>query len=684
VITRSSTLPLIAGSGKSYNAVPNTYVVEDTWVRPSDWLSITPPSASENKFVGLVAVHSNSTNYIALNFSATGGYTVDWGDGSAPVNVASGTKAQYDYSYSSLNSGTYSTLGYRQAIVTVTPTTPGQAFTTVNLGQRHDSIGAASNGPNKWLDIAISAPNATTMTFTTSTGTTANSCSMPLLEHINVVSHARTSYSSFFANLGTLKSVELADYGNCTSLEYAFHSCRSLPSVPSINTQSCTSFDRTFVNCYSLRSMPLMNTSAVTIMNQTFANCYSLSSVPLFNTASVTNMQSMFAGCRSLQSVPLFNTTSVTNMAAMFSSCISLTSVPLFNTSSVTSMSSMFNECRALKSVPLFNTASTTNMASMFYNCASLKSVPLFNTASVTNMSYMFYGCSSLKSVPLFSTASVTTMNSMFATCTSLNTVPLFNTASVADMSFMFQNCTSLNSVPLFNTASVTTMQSMFSSCESLFTIPQFNTSSVTNMISMFNTAGVVFLPALQTANVVSFNAMLNNALSIQMINGLNMSKASNSSNNLLGTSAAQNITRAVLTGMRWSQSSIFVNGDMGATELDEMYTALAVLNPNVTNASGNGTTVTYTVSDISAFVAARTVTMTGIDPVAYNLTNVTVASVNTANNTFTVNNAATGTYVSGGVAAIQDNRTVVVTSNPGTASDNPSIATNKGWTVTG
>jgi surface protein len=224
----------------------------------------------------------------------------------------------------------------------------------------------------------------------------------------------------------------------------------------------------------------------------------------------------------------------------------------------------------------------------------------------------------------------------------------------------------------------------MFAGCESLFTIPQFNTSSVTNMISMFNTAGVVFLPALQTANVVSFNAMLNNALSIQMINGLNMSKASNSSNGSLGTSAAQNITRAVLTGMRWSQSSIFVNGNMGATELDEMYTALAVLNPNVTNASGNGTTVTYTVSDISAFVAARTVTMTGIDPVAYNLTNVTVASVNTANNTFTVNNAATGTYVSGGVAAIQDNRTVVVTSNPGTASDNPSIATNKGWTVTG
>ena len=125
----------------------------------------------------------------------------------------------------------------------------------------------------------------------------------------------------------------------------------------------------------------------------------------------------------------------------------------------------------------------------------------------------------------------------------------------------------------------------------------------------------------------------------------------------------------------------------MGAAQLDEMYTALATLNPAVTNVTSTGTVVTYTVADIRAFVAGRTVTITGVDPVAYNLTSVTVGTVTAGagnTGTFTVTNAATGAYVSGGVAALQDNRLITVTSNPGTATDDPTIATNKGWQVTG
>jgi hypothetical protein len=117
------------------------------------------------------------------------------------------------------------------------------------------------------------------------------------------------------------------------------------------------------------------------------------------------------------------------------------------------------------------------------------------------------------------------------------------------------------------------------------------------------------------------------------------------------------------------------------------MYTALAVLNPNVTNVTANGTTVTYTVDDRRAFVTGRTVTMTGISPAGYNLTNATVATVTAGagnTGTFTVTNATTGAFVSGGVATIQDNKTITVTSNPGVATDDPTIATNKGWTVTG
>jgi hypothetical protein len=232
----------------------------------------------------------------------------------------------------------------------------------------------------------------------------------------------------------------------------------------------------------------------------------------------------------------------------------------------------------------------------------------------------------------------------MFAGCFALRTVPLFNTASVIIMSAMFQSCASLQTVPLFNTAAVTNVSSMFSSCHSLQNIPELNLTRI--------------------------SSVGNNTMDI---------------GNATAGSARANLGQAKLTGMRWTQS--FQNCKMGAAQLNEMYTALAVLNPNVTNVTASAGVVTYTVDDIRAFVAARTVTITGVNPVAYNLTSVTVGTVTAGagtTGTFTVTNAATGAYVSGGVASITDNRTITVTSNPGVSEDDPTIATNKGWTVTG
>lgn len=70
----------------------------------------------------------------------------------------------------------------------------------------------------------------------------------------------------------------------------------------------------------------------------------------------------------------------------------------------------------------------------------------------------------------------------------------------------------------------------------------------------------------------------------------------------------------------------------------------------NVTNAVGNGTTVTYTLDSAAPGVGA-VVTITGVTPVAYNLASVTVAT--SSGHQFTVTNAATGTYTSGGSVAI-------------------------------
>jgi len=180
--------------------------------------------------------------------------------------------------------------------------------------------------------------------------------------------------------------------------------------------------------------------------------------------------------------------------------------------------------------------------------------------------------------------------------------------------------------------------------------------------------------------------AGLNSAVEVKEIN---LAAITNAGNNNLGLGSAtasvatSNLGKVKLINNKFTQT--FQNARLGVTELNQIYTDLPTINPSITNASGTGSQVTYTVgpANILPFIAGRSVTISGVDPVAYNISG-TIASVNTGAGTFIINNAATGTYVSGGIASITSDRTITVTGNPGTTGDNPTIATAKGWTVTG
>jgi len=67
----------------------------------------------------------------------------------------------------------------------------------------------------------------------------------------------------------------------------------------------------------------------------------------------------------------------------------------------------------------------------------------------------------------------------------------------------------------------------------------------------------------------------------------------------------------------------------------------------NITNVVDAGATVVYTANN--DYSAGNVVSIYGVDPVAYNLQNATILSATST--TFTITSAATGTYVSGGVA---------------------------------
>ena len=351
------------------------------WVRPSDWLTLPTLATTDNRFVGLFAVTDDSSNLVAL--SATGAYSVDWGDGSAVENIATGVVAQHQYNYATL--GNLSTLGYKQAIISVTPQA-GQTFTSLSLQKTPTGYSTATI---PWLDIAIAGTSLTSFIVSA----TSIVVTLSLLRQCTIISLAPT-YNVF----GSM-----------------FNKCPNLGNVniPFSSTAAGTGFGAMFSGCSSLTTVPLFNTAAGTGFGGMFSNCPSLTTVPLFNTAAGTNFASMFSGCSSLTTVPLFNTAAGTNFLTMFSGCSSLTTVPLFNTAAGTGFGSMFSFCPSLTTVPLFNTAAGTSFNGMFLGCSSLTTIPLFNTAAGTNFGSMFSGCPSLNTVPAFNVSNAIAASSL-------------------------------------------------------------------------------------------------------------------------------------------------------------------------------------------------------------------------------------------------------------------------------
>ena len=391
------------------------------YTRPSEWMTLPTVTTTDQKFVGLHMVTVDSC-FCAL--SASGAYTVDWGDGTVQ-NIASGVTAEHQYNYATLtttstSNATVTSFGYKQAIVTVTPQA-GQQLTALNLNVKHSQTGLQQYSSG-FVDIAIASPYLVDC-FIGANRSGTQAITMYDLEIVNIVKSAVLDFT------------------------YCLRQCFSLQSVIAIDTSVCTNATAMFQGCYSLQTVPLFNLSALTNATQMFQTCTSLQTVPLFNLSALTDATSMFNNCYSLQTVPLFNLSALTNATQMFSTCPILQTVPLFNLSALTNASYMFGACFSLQTVPLFNLSALTNATQMFYACYSLQTVPLFNLSALTNATAMFNICISLQTVPLFNLGALTNASNMFNTCYSLVKATCANTKVSIDYSNCKLSATQLNDI---------------------------------------------------------------------------------------------------------------------------------------------------------------------------------------------------------------------------------------------
>ena len=465
--------------------------------------------------------------------------TVDWGDGTTPTTVASGTalssKDAFCHSYP------FAYVNYTIII------TSGQTDKTL---QQIPPFGYSNRRDSREKLVSIDTPLLNTAE------TDFRSCfSYYVLRSIpeDLFAHnpQATNFSDCFYSCTSLRSIPEGLFANnpqATDFWCCFYYCLSLQSVPEglfAHNPQATDFGGCF-NKTRLQSVPeslfahnsqatdfsycFKETSLQSVPEGLFAHnpqatsfwcCFSgtsLQSVPegLFaHNPQATNFRDSFSGT-SLQSVPegLFaNNPQATDFSGCFNKT-PLQSVPggLFaHNPQATNFWCCFRDCTSLQSVPegLFtNNTQVTNFKECFRDCTSLESVPtgLFaNSPQVTDFSGCFEGCTALQSLPsgLFASTVATDFN-CFYRCTSLRSIPadlLAKLPAVTNLSGCFSGCTALRSIPagLFDkNTRITSFRRCFADCTALNSIPNKlfdNNTSVTDFTGCFEGSSMAVIP---------------------------------------------------------------------------------------------------------------------------------------------------------------------------------------------
>lgn len=341
--------------------------ISQDWTRPAEWIDIS--SVGNNEINLLVA-----DGYMGfLVNTASGTYSIDWGDGTIETGRASATVYQHNYVFGG-----------------GTPTSYGYSTYKIRIYGATDVI----------TYFRIANPIITNAT---------QSRSIPLLQAV----------------MGT---------NNLTTLQFAFGVTNSVyaPSLQSVTLPSVltgiTRMDTVFIAASSLQQVIGLESAwgAVTTTSQMFDSCVALKRVNLPSTLpnTITSMSSMFVSCGSLTTVNLPTSwpTGLTDLSGMFNACSSIKTITLPSAwpTGLTTTSNMFLNCRNLQSINLPSSGfpnTVTNMSQMFNGCFSLTAIDLGTNwgTGTTIANLLLGGCFALQKVTFPSNQSnITNANGLF------------------------------------------------------------------------------------------------------------------------------------------------------------------------------------------------------------------------------------------------------------------------------
>jgi hypothetical protein len=620
------------------------------------WKQLPTVNEGEQKLVGAVAVYNNNSNFLA--FTCAGNYTVDWGDGTSN-NYNSGVTAYKVYdstSYSNLTSQVFR--DYKTAIVTITPQA-GQNLTSVNLRVKHNQSGLTSYYNNPWLDIRMAGSNISTL---------------QIGDNNEFGGIGPPTPTTAWCTL--LEQFEFIGTNTITNFTNLFNSCLSLRNIVSLYTNSGTTFNRVFAKCFSLPFVPALNTSNGTSFVAMYQECHALLFIGGIDTQNATAIGAngtnggIFENCHNLMIFPKMNLSKCTNMGYSFKNTYKLRYVPSLDLIRVTQLSQSFNGSGIKIIEPLY--IPRASLTSTFTNCVNLEKIIISNLASATSVSSLFSGCTALVEVVLEKTNRVTDFSSLFSSCSSLQLINRhtnkLDMTSATNASSMFANCRSLNKIPeLVNMNFLTIVDSMFSGCTVLTVAPFCDFSKTNSTTSIYSSCRVLFeKPCINTFNTLITTSLFSGCYAIQNIKNLKTSLCTNFGAMFSSCSNLKSVSNFTIYPIRGTLA---------------------------TNAYNTMFSFSYGVTNIPNFDFSLVPTGSSYDTIFTNFVNTTGSSLGSfkatgINKNINVSNGKLSatelneiyTNLASGVSG----KTITVTGNWGTASDNPAIATAKGWSVTG
>lgn len=569
------------------------------YVRNPSWPAVTV-NVGDNRAVGRYAVYpwdgaSTDGNFFAV--LCIGAYTVNYGDGSAPVNVASNTQVNYQYDYNNpALAGTDAPVTITAADSRINRTNHGHVngdrielynltgATGLSLGQLYYVVNRTADS----FQVSLT-PNGTPVTITTNGSATLLPYKIAIVTITPQAGQNITSFSiqrkhtrvgltngfttnwlsldiafpnltSFLASTNNptnslrhsiLEEINIYETGTFTTYVTLFQNTmtnvKRIYFAPTVNASSVTVTTSMFWNCTSLidLTLPTTLTNVVTATNM-FVNCRSLIVAPLFNTSQVTNAASMYSGCSFLRYIPPHDFSACTTFASFANACTNLEYCSdLRTTSALTNVSSMFASCVSLKRAPAMNTSGVTDFSSMFSACYMIEEIPSYVTDAGTNFGSMFVNASSLKKIPRLNTVNGTNLASMFSGCSGLREIPSsIRTDAATSTLSMFLNCRMLERIHFLNAPVLTNSSTMFSGCSSLVFVEGFNTTSaLTTLTSMFvSCASLKRVPLFDTSGATTVATMFNACTSLEEVPLFNTANVTNFSGMFTTCSSIRNI----------------------------------------------------------------------------------------------------------------------------------------------